>query len=66
MRTNIVLNDELVNEGLKLSGLKTKRELVSVALTEFVQALKCKDLRDLRGSRGLDPDYDYKKLRIGD
>jgi len=66
MRTNIVLDDKLVDEGLKLSGLKTKRELVSTALQEFVQSRKRKNMMDLYGSNGLDPDYDYKKLRIGE
>ena len=63
MRTNIVLDDDLVSAGLKLTGAKTKRELVNLALRELVQQRRRKDLMDLYGKGGIDPDYDYKKLR---
>ena len=36
MRTNIVLNDLLVEEAMKLTNIKTKKELVNTALKEFV------------------------------
>jgi Arc/MetJ family transcription regulator len=65
MRTNIVLDDKLVKEAFRFSDAKTKRELVDLALREFVAARKRRDLRDLFGRVGLDPSYDYKKARIG-
>ena len=65
MRTNIVLDDKLVKEAFRVSDAKTKRELVDLALREFVAARKRRDLRDLFGRVGLDPSYDYKKARIG-
>ena len=65
MRTNIVLNDELVDEAMKLSDISTKRELVETALREFVAHRKRLDLRDLKGSAILRDDYDYKDLRAG-
>lgn len=37
MRTNIVLDDELTDEAFELTGLKTKRELVELALKELVK-----------------------------
>jgi len=40
MRTNIVLNDDLVREAIMLTGITTKRELVEVALRELVNWLK--------------------------
>ncbi len=36
-RTNIVLDNDLVQEALKPGNIKTKRELIDVALKEFVQ-----------------------------
>jgi Arc/MetJ family transcription regulator len=63
MRTNIVLDDQLVEEALKLTGLKTKRELILQALKEMVENRKRLNLRDLKGSGGLSPDYNYKALR---
>jgi Arc/MetJ family transcription regulator len=65
MRTNIVLDDTLVKEAFRLVPLKSKRELVDLALREFIAARKRRDLRDLIGKVRLDPSYDYKKARIG-
>ena len=65
MRTNIVLDDKLVNEAFLLSGIKTKKELVNLAIKEFVEHRKRLDLRDLKGIGGLQTDYDYKALRAG-
>ena len=48
MRTNIDLDDELVKRGLKLSGLRTKKELVDVALREFLRRKDQKKILELR------------------
>lgn len=67
MRTNIVLNDELVDEAFKYAtDIKTKRELIEVALKEFVRVRKIKDLRDLKGKIQFSDDYDHKKMRNDD
>ena len=65
MRTNIVLDDQLISEALLLSGIKTKRELVFQALKEFVEHRKRLDLRELKGVGGVNSDYDYKAMRAG-
>lgn len=65
MRTNIVLDDELVEEAFRHSGAKTKRELVDLTLREFVENRRRKDIRELRGKVSFHPGYDYKKLREG-
>jgi len=65
MRTNIVLDDNLVKEAFRHAPVKTKRELVDLALREFVATRKRRDLRELVGKIKLDPSYDYKKARIG-
>jgi Arc/MetJ family transcription regulator len=65
MRTNIVLDDELVEEAFRHSNAKTKRELVDLALREFVENHKRKDVRELRGKGLIRPDYDYRALREG-
>ena len=63
MRTNIELDPDLVREAQQLSRIKTKRALVHQALVEFVANRKRLDLRNLKGAKLLDPDYDYKALR---
>lgn len=62
MRTNIVLDDELVAEGMRLAGAKTKRELVHRALSEFVERRKPGDWRDLVGKIEFAKDYDPEEL----
>ena len=66
MRTNIVIDDALMEEAFSVSDAKTKRELVDRALREFVARHKRKNLIDLYGSDGMDPDYDYKQMRSGE
>ena len=64
MRTNIVLNDELVDEAFKYSRvISTKRELIEIALKEYVNNRKRKDLRELRGKIKFIDNYDYKAMR---
>jgi Arc/MetJ family transcription regulator len=65
MRTNIVLNDELVKKAFKHSSARTKKELVHEALEELISARQRRDLRDLRGKILFAKDYDHKKLRKG-
>jgi Arc/MetJ family transcription regulator len=49
MRTNIDLDEGLVARGLLLSGLRTKKELVNVALREFIRKNDQKKILELRG-----------------
>ena len=63
MRTNIVLDDKLVREAMKLANVRTKREAVDVALLRFVQSGKQRKLVDLFGTGGIRKDYDYKRVR---
>jgi Arc/MetJ family transcription regulator len=65
MRTNIVLDDALVEEAMTLSGARTKKELISSALHEFIIARKRRNLLDLDGKIGFSEGYDHKKLREG-
>lgn len=63
MRTNIDLDDELVREALKASGAKTKKELVHLALREFLENRRRLNLLDLEGRIEFAEDYDYKEMR---
>jgi Arc/MetJ family transcription regulator len=65
VRTNIVLDEKLVEEALKLSGAKTKKDLVQQALREFVENKKRRNILDLDGKIRFADNYDYKKLRVG-
>ena len=63
MRTNIVLDDELVQEAFSLTGVRTKRELVRLALKELIHRRRKRDLTELAGRIRLRDDFDHKALR---
>jgi Arc/MetJ family transcription regulator len=63
MATNLKLDDALVEEAVRLSGVRTKRDAVNLALYEFVNKRKQRDILKLRGTIDYDPDYDYKEQR---
>ncbi|WP_420465127.1 type II toxin-antitoxin system VapB family antitoxin [Panacagrimonas sp.] len=49
MRTNIVIDDKLMKDTLRLTGLKTKREAVELGLRTLVRLRKQEQIRRLRG-----------------
>ena len=49
MRTNIVIDDKLMRDALRASGLKTKREAVEQALRTLLRLSKQGEIRRLRG-----------------
>lgn len=49
MRTNIDIDDKLLDEAIKLTGSKSKKEMVNYALEEVIKLEKIKQLRALRG-----------------
>ncbi len=49
MRTNIEIDDDLMSNALKYSKLKTKKEIINEALTEYVKYQKRLNLVSLQG-----------------
>jgi Arc/MetJ family transcription regulator len=49
VRTNIVIDDELIAEAMKLSGARTKREAVEDSLRLMVQLKRQEQVRRARG-----------------
>jgi Arc/MetJ family transcription regulator len=49
MRTNIELDDTLVQQAITLSKLRTKKEVVQEALKNYVAWMKKKELLALKG-----------------
>src|SRR5438105_15823956 len=63
MITNIDIDEALVAEAMKVSGARTKREVVDRALREMVARARRPRIRDMWGFAGEDgfwPDYDPK------
>ena len=63
MRTNIVIDDDLLNEAFSVSNAKTKKDLIHEALKEFIRLKKRKDLTELAGAIKFHKNYNHKKLR---
>lgn len=49
MRTNVVIDDDLMDEALKVSRLKTKKDVVEEGLKLLVQRKKQENIKNLRG-----------------
>ncbi len=49
MRTNIVIDDELMSEVLRVTGVKSKREAVELGLKTLIRLQKQSKLRKYRG-----------------
>lgn len=62
MRTNIEIDDKLMRDTLKATGLKTKREVVELALTELLRLRKQTDIKKLRGKFHWEGDLEEMRL----
>jgi len=62
MRTNIVIDDELMNEAMTLSQLKTKKAVVETGLKLLVQIKKQEQIKSLRGKLKWDGDLGAMRL----
>ena len=58
MRTNIVIDDKLMRDTLRATGLKTKREAVETALRTLLRMSKQGEIRRLRGKLDWQGDLD--------
>lgn len=65
MRTNIVLDEELVRKAMRITRARSKREVVDIALRELVARSAQQALRDLVGEALIDLDYDVRAVRAG-
>ena len=61
MRTNIILDDKLVQRAQKLTGIKTKREVVQEALRTLILLREQTELRGLRGKLSWEGDLDDQR-----
>lgn len=63
MSTNLALDPKLLDRALKISGQKTKKAAVTLALEEFIAKRSQKNMLDLMGKLEWDDSYDYKSER---
>jgi len=63
MATNLAIDPGLLETALRAGGLKTKKDTVNLALTEFIRRRKNADILSLFGAVEYDDEYDYKTAR---
>jgi Arc/MetJ family transcription regulator len=61
--TNLKLDDNLIQETVRLGRFKSKQEAVNTALAEFVHRRQRLRILDLAGKIDFDPAWDYKRMR---
>ncbi len=49
MRTNIVIDDKLINDAMKLAGITTKREAVELGLKALISLKNQEAIRNFKG-----------------
>lgn len=62
MRTNIVIDDKLMDEAMALTRLETKKAMVEAGLKLLIQIKKQERLKHLRGKLRWDGDLDVMRL----
>ncbi len=66
MRTNVDLDERLIEEAFRYSQSKTKKGLIHEALKEFVENRSRRNLLELEGKIQFREDYDYKAMRAAE
>ncbi len=62
MRTNIVIDDELMAEALRLTGISTKREAVETGLRLLISLKKQEAIRQFKGKLRWEGNLDEMRL----
>jgi len=58
MRTNIVIDDDLMSDALQVTGLKTKREAVELGLKALIRLKKQEEIKKFKGKLEWEGDLD--------
>ena len=63
MRTNVIVDDELMTQAMKYTGLKTKKAVIEEALRTLIRLKAQEEVRSLRGK--LRWEGDLNQMRQG-
>ncbi len=62
MRTNIVIDDQLMKSALRVTGLKTKREAVELGLRTLLMLRQQEEIKRFRSKLNWQDDLDAMRL----
>ena len=60
-RTNVVLDEDLIGRGMRLTGINTRKALIDYALRELVRRKEQKKILRLRGKISWEGDLDQMR-----
>lgn len=63
MPTNLAIDDQLLEEAVRVGGLRTKKDTVNEALREYILRRRQAKIVKLFGTVEFEPRHDYKKQR---
>jgi Arc/MetJ family transcription regulator len=63
MRTTLDLSEDLLKEAMQATNIRTKTQVITVALEELVKKTKISALKDFKGKVDLDIDLDELRER---
>jgi Arc/MetJ family transcription regulator len=66
MRTNIVIDDQLMRDAMQASGARTKREAVEIGLRTLVKLEQQQRIKAFRGRMAWDGDLDSMRNDVAD
>lgn len=67
MRATIAIDDHLLSEAFKITGVKTKKELVEISLRELIRKKRLEQLAGMYGSQAVDiSQEELEEYRAGD
>ncbi len=66
VRTNVVLDDELIRKAQQLTGIKTKKEVIHEALATLIRMREQGQVRSLRGKLKWTGNLDEQRQGRGD
>jgi Arc/MetJ family transcription regulator len=66
MRTNIVIDDALMNDVLKITGLKTKREAVELGLKKLLELKRQEQIKAFKGKLKWAGDLNVQRMDHAD
>ena len=61
--SNLSVDMKLLDDAMKIGGLKTKKDTVNLALREFIKKRQASEILELFGTIEYDEDYNYKEAR---
>jgi Arc/MetJ family transcription regulator len=65
MRTNIVIDDSLMQQAMQASGARSKREAVELGLRTLVRLQQQGEIRSYRGQMQWEGDLEAQRLDVG-